>query len=438
MAQPHGTLRWTSIYNLFLKGVAVLVALANQIILARCMSTDEFGLYAIAIAWVSFLSVVGGCGMPLATVRFLPQYRDRNDQSAVRGFVWDAISICIAGSTIVMMVFVGIDALIGEPIENALAGAPLVLLICLFTFATGSLQSMRLPLRAEILGNIVRPSAIALLIVGYALLVEPPNSARALLLTCIATAVALVPTVVSAIRSLPGDLAGPRDTSDRRMWLASGLAFLVPMSAMTLIERLDIMLLGMLLGPAEAGTYAVAARLAQMVGLAMVSVNALLGPMAAELIGRKDQPGLQRLLANGSILNFGLAAVVAMMLIGAGPWVLLIFGSSFVGAGPAMEILAIGHVLQAGLGAAGGILALAGRNRAVIISMLVAVCVHPVLCLLLIPALGQTGAALATAVTTGTLALALALIAGNILKVDTSLRAGLVLVADRWRHLSSR
>ncbi len=438
MASLQGTLRWTSVINLMLKGVAVLVALVNQIILARCMSPHDFGTYVIVVAWVSFLSVVGGWGMPLAAVRFLPQYRHFDNFPAVRGFFWDSACVSLLGSTIIMVGFVTICTWVGDLFESAAAGAPLLLLICLFTLATGLLQAMRQPLRAEILGNIVRPVAIGLLVGGYAWLVELPNSAHALLLTCIATAVALAPAMLIAIRSLPGSIAGQRDTTERRAWLASGFAFLLPMAAMSLIERLDIILLGTLVGAADAGTYQVASRLAQMVGLAMVSVNALLGPMAAELIGRKDQQGLQRLLANGAVLNCALAAIVALVLIVAGPRILLLFGPNFVAAGPAMEILAFGHVVQAGLGAAGGILALAGRNKVIIVAMLVAVCLHPLLCVLLIPALGLTGAALATALTTATLALALTCIAANILKVDTSLRAGILLGAARWRHIFSR
>ena len=50
MAPPQGSLRWTSVVNLMLKGVAVLVALGNQIILARCMSPQDFGTYVIVVA----------------------------------------------------------------------------------------------------------------------------------------------------------------------------------------------------------------------------------------------------------------------------------------------------------------------------------------------------------------------------------------------------
>jgi O-antigen/teichoic acid export membrane protein len=432
MASSHGTLRWSSVINLMLKGVAVLAALANQIILARCMAPEDFGTYVIVIAWVSFLSVIGGLGWPLSAVRFLPQYRDIDNLPALRGFVWDAVCICLVGSAVVLVGFVAVYTWTGHRLESALAGAPLLLLFGLFTLATGVLLAMHRPLRAEILSNIVRPVAIGLLVGGYAWFVELPNSILALLLTGIATTIALVPTVFAAIRSLPGRLSGPRVTAERPIWLASGFAFLLPLAAMSLIERLDVILVGAFVGTAEAGTYQIASRLAQMVGLAMVSVNALLGPMAAQRIGQKDQQGLQRLLITGVLLNSVLAALVAAVLIIAGHQILLLFGANFVAGERAMEILAYGHFVQAGLGSAGGILALAGRNKEIVIAMLAAVCVHPVMCVVLIPQLGMTGAALATALTTSILALALTCIALHTLKVDTSLRAAVLLGAHRF------
>src|SRR5262245_35004718 len=137
MAPPQGTLRWTSIINLMLKGVAVLVALVNQIILARCMSPHDFGTYVIVMAWVSFLTVLAGWGMPLAAVRFLPQYRDFDNMPAARGFIWDSACIMVLGSTVSIVGFVTVYAWIGDSFESAAAGAPLLLLFCLSTLATG-------------------------------------------------------------------------------------------------------------------------------------------------------------------------------------------------------------------------------------------------------------------------------------------------------------
>jgi O-antigen/teichoic acid export membrane protein len=337
-----------------------------------------------------------------------------------------------------MVTFVTIYTLAGYRFESAVAGAPLLVLICLFTLSTGLLQAMHQPLRAEVLGNIVRPVAIGMLIGGYAWLVEMPNSTLALILTCVATAVALAPTILVAIRSLPGGFSGQRDHSERRAWMTSGFVYLLPLAVMSLIERLDVILVGTFVGTAEAGTYQIASRVAQMVGLAMVSVNALLGPMAAELIGQKDLAGLQRLLAHSVLLTCAFAALIALVLIVAGHQILLLFGPNFLAAEAAMEILAFGHVIQAGLGSAGGILALAGRNKEVVVAMIAALCGHVLMCVVLIPALGLTGAALATALTTSFLALALYFVAVNTLKVDTSLRAVVLLGAERWRHFFSR
>lgn len=430
----HRTLRRSSVANLLLKGVGVAAALGSQIVLARCLPLQEFGEYAAMLALSTTLAVIGGGGLTLASVRFLPAYRDAGDWPAFSGFVREAGLRCGFLTLVIAVAAVAIAATVPALrvwVPVLVASIPLTVLLSLAALLVGIQQSIRRPLQAETFNNLLRPIVLTCFIGGLVWSGGPTDAALALLLTAAAVLVTLVPAWIAVRRGTPIALSGHVDRGDRRLWIASGLGFLVPLMAASAIERMDTILLGLLAGPDLAGIYSVAARLAILIGFATAAVNAMLGPMAAELIGRKDLDGLRQLLANGSLLNTGLSVVVVGGLLVMGPLLIRLFGSAFVEGADAMRILMIGQLVQAMVGGGGAMLAMSGRNGALAAVMAVSVVSHVLLCVLLIPPFGAIGAAIATATTLGLSGVVQAMMSHRLLGVDPSIRAGVLLL---WRR----
>lgn len=440
-ATRHERLRWTSIAGLALKGGAILLALLSQIVLARAMSPSEFGAYAIVLAWVGILSLLAGLGMPLSAIRFLPAYRTTGATAELRGFVRQACLIGAIGSgttTTAFLICSARDPAIAGGFANALGGAAMIPLLCFAALMTGILQSSFQPLRAEALANLIRPGLVILLVGSAAILLGPISAAVALALTCAATLIALIPAVLVAFRPLPRGPGAPIGRAERVGWVRSGVVFLVPLVCMMAMERVDTILLGAFVGVEAAGVYSVAARLAQMVGLGVAAVGALLGPLAAERLAGNDHAGLRALLANGALLNSGLGLGVALGVLILGPWLLSLFGPGFVVGTAAMNVLVIGQVAQALFGGAGIILALAGRDRALILTMLATFIGHVGLCLWLIPRHGQVGAAVAGALSLSIASLVQTVLVGLRIGVDTSILGGVRLLVERMAGRSAR
>ena len=369
--------------------------------------------------------------MPLAAVRFLPSYAAADDQAALRNFITYGWRVTVLGSSAAAVLFVAVEYLLSvlqQRTVGVIAGAPLILLFCLTSLTTGMLQSIGMPLRGEAVANVIRPALIALLVGFAAATLGRQEAPSALALTCVAAAVALALTLAPLRRAFTASGLLQYDRDAQRQWIASGLGFMASLGLMSIIERLDTILLGMLSGVEQAGVYSVATRLAVLVGFALAAVNARLSPMAAELLGRKDRTDLQVLLANGALLASGLSLGLALAIVAARPVLLGMFGPAFGAAAPVLVILAAAQWAQATLGSAGGLLGFDGRNRLVIAIMLAAVLLDVGLCLLLIPPFGTLGAALATATATVGCALGLAIAARRLLHVDTTLCAGVALL----------
>ena len=233
--------------------------------------------------------------------------------------------------------------------------------------------------------------------VGFAsVIVGPPGAALVVALTVLASAVAFAATAYAAWRVLPMAWHGERATTDRSAWIASGGTLLTSLVAVSLIERVDTVMLGTMAGPADAGLYSAASRLALLVGFAIAAVNALLGPMCAELHARDDWDGLRQTVAHGTLMASGTALVLSAVLLLFGRWLLHLFGPAFPPAAGALSILVLGQLALAVLGSGGGLLAIAGRNRVLMGVMVTAALADVALCFVLIPTLGMNGAATAT------------------------------------------
>src|SRR3954464_654885 len=71
---------------------------ATQIFLARWMGGVEYGIYAYLWVWLLFVGGVGSLGLPVAALKFIPDYTGRGDLAGLRGFLRHARMLGLAPS----------------------------------------------------------------------------------------------------------------------------------------------------------------------------------------------------------------------------------------------------------------------------------------------------------------------------------------------------
>lgn len=422
---------WVSLFGIVLKGLGVLLAFASQMVLARVLGVEDYGVYVTVVACATVLSLLGGFGMPLASVRFLATYAEQRDWPQYRGFLRTAVGLTVMSSVligaVVLTIFAVVPAL--RPIWPAmLAGVPLIFLLSASGLATGTYLAEQRPLLAEVIGNVSRPILVMTLIGGVIWSGQALGARFALLLTVLAGMVVLSFQFAGLRATLAAHWRGVSDTAEFRPWLASGLAFVMSTAAYSMMERVDTILLSTMVSPAAAAPYNVAARLALLVGVALAPVSALLGPMGAQLLTRGDLRGLQRVLGQGVLLSTGLGACLATGLLLFAPFLLGLFGKEFRAGQDVLLVLVCAQVVLAMVGPAGYILAVAGHNRLLVAVSIATAGLDLALCVVLIPRMGAMGAAVATAMSISSNGLALAVITWWKVKVDTTLVGGVGLL----------
>ena len=434
----------TSLLAMILKGAGVGTAMLSQIVVARCLGVDGFGVYVTVLAWASLLSILASAGLPAAATKFLAIYAEHHDWSQYRGFVrlsiWIQVAIGVAAALGALLAFAWIASL--APMLAAMAvGAPLIVLFAASSLAHNALLVARRSLIAEFLASTLR-SVLVTLLVGVAWVVVVWSRGReltpqqALLLTVLAAIAVLAWqswTWLSTVRAAGGGVAlrDPVATTDRRQWLRAAVGMMISLVAYGLVERLDTILLSAMASPAVVGPYAVASRLSLLVGVVMASISALVLPMAAGLISRHDRTGLQRLMGQGALIGGAAGIVLALAITLLAAPLLRLFGSGFEVGQDQLVMLMIGQSVQVLAGAGGGLLAMAGHVRVLVGIMLATALADLLLCLALIPLFGASGAALATALALGGNGIVMAIAARSLVGVDTSFIAGLRFAAHR-------
>ena len=81
------TLAKSSVIALALQFAGLALAYLVQVFLARWMGKTEYGIYEYVITWSLLLAVPASLGLPRAVVRFINEYRVKQEWGLLRGLV---------------------------------------------------------------------------------------------------------------------------------------------------------------------------------------------------------------------------------------------------------------------------------------------------------------------------------------------------------------
>ncbi|HEX5297682.1 MAG TPA: polysaccharide biosynthesis C-terminal domain-containing protein, partial [Streptosporangiaceae bacterium] len=210
---------------------------------------------------------------------------------------------------------------------------------------------------------------------------------------------AVAPGRTGAATALTGG-ARPLTMTTAGFWRFTAPRALASVAQIT-IQRLDIVLVAVLIGPAQAAVYTAATRflVAGQFGNSAISMAAQ--PRFAELFAVGDRRGARLVYQVTTAWLILLTWPLYLLAIAYGPEVLTVFGHSYRAGDTVMVIMGCAMLLVMGCGQVDMILVTSGRSSWSLVNAGLAVAVNVTLDLLLIPRYGITGAAIGWAVTFG-------------------------------------
>jgi len=375
----------------------------NGVLLARLLGAANYGIYASAIAIVLLLSLPLTLGFDRLLIRDVAASDPLNTWARVRGLIHRAVQIVLPVS-IAAIVIVGVGALVleGSLADETLPVLWLALLMIPLLVLTTLRRSISLGLQrivsSQLPDAIIRPGLFVVLLAIAYVAVGTISAAAAMALNLFAVAVAFLVGLLLLWYELPPALRGAAPQFETRRWMREALPFALSTAALTIMNQIDVVLVGSLAGATSAGLYAVAARGAGLALFGALAVNTTLAPTASQLWTQHERARLQHVVTRGARGAFVFALGVAVVLWIFGPQFLLLFGPEFVAANSTMAVLAVAQVIDCGFGLGGLMLSMTGLQGINFASVAVAVVFRVGLDVALIPSMGAMGAAVAAVI----------------------------------------
>ena len=383
------------------------VSFVVQVLLARSLAATSYGMYAYLIAWVNVAVLIGKLELDTAAVRFVGAYDGQRHDGLLRGFLSYGVRTVGRVATVVALVAAlaawllrrhlpaGVDAL------EIWAAAALVPLTALLMFGGSVLQGFRRIPQAQLPSLLLRP----LLFGAGVLLLRPGlgwslDVGHAVALNAIATAVALGVSLLLATRAVPPSTAAAAPAFDTPVWSRAVRGFLLIATAqLVLSQQSDILVIGSLLGPRDAGLYSVASQLATLIGFSATAIVFVVLPVVSNLYAQGRRAELQRLVVRIVQACAAVSIPITVLLFAAGHVVLGWYGPDFEDARVLMMILCGAQVFHATIGIISGfLLTMTGHEWEASRVIVGTALLNLALVFVLTPLLGAVGAALATTI----------------------------------------
>jgi O-antigen/teichoic acid export membrane protein len=186
---------------------------------------------------------------------------------------------------------------------------------------------------------------------------------------------------------------GVGDATARGFWRFTGPRALANLAQIT-IQRIDIVLVAIMRGPAEAAVYTAATRFLVVGQFANTALNQSAQPRFAELFAVDDRRGANAIYRATTAWLIVLTWPLYLLAVIYGPEVLSIFGHSYRAGHLVMIILGLTMLVATACGQVDMVLITTGRSSWSLANGLAALVVNVGLDLLLIPRYGITGAAI--------------------------------------------
>ncbi len=401
MSERHTVMK-TAIFSGGLLVQQIMVFLTG-VLIARSLGAVDFGILGTLRSLTAFLLIVTPLGLDLSLLKHAAFYEDRPGELrllflTLRGLVW-AINLALI---IIVAIW------IGPWLQDDIYKIDHFSYYCII-----SMLGLAFAADIQVYGALYR---VADRITTYAILVNYSQPVVRLLLTFLALAlgggiisVMVVNSGMFAATSLAvsyaGRIAGPRPATTMRE-LRSRVSHILSESiwmALTLLvgqtmRFVDVIMLAAFTSPQVTAAYVAMSSVAQLIQIYPSAIAQTMGPLVARLYVIGDKTGivlaLRSYLRKASLLGGYMFAGVAVF----GSQLDLVFGHAFHFSWLLSLLLAIGWYISAILGPFGYMLSMTGLHRRefAILSfgaILLVVCLY-----VLIPWLGDVGAALSVAV----------------------------------------
>lgn len=388
------------------KGAAgtLMLNICNQLflflilaLLARSLTTDAFGLYAVILSVMTLLALPFAGGFAVFVMRHVSKYSAQNDHSHLKGVFARGMIWSVGGAFLfsICLYFI-LPLLIKEDVEYYRWGLPIIFLSSLMIFLGAILRGLKKVVWGRLSEFFLQPVLFLILLI---LLFQNLKLDDVFKLYAVSFFIPILISLCLVIKFLPHNFNTIKAQFDDRVWVKSAIPLMLSVGLIVANMNIDVVMVGVLANEEEAGQYRVASRLAAFVPFFLFAVNNAVAPRISALHTKGDTQKLQNILTMVARVTFILTLPVALLLFVFGQNILgLFFGASFTEAAISLSILVVANSFSVLMGQVGQVMSLTGHEKYSAYAVLASLIVNVSLNYILVPKLGMNGAAIATGV----------------------------------------
>jgi len=390
---------------------ALLIAILGSVFgfavsfsLAHILGAEGVGIYFLAFSVATIVATIGRLGFDNTVVRFIASSASVGNWKDV-AFVHDyAIRVAlIATSLLAAILFFSAEWLATIVFEKPLMVYPLMLVaVAVVPLAIAMIQAESL----RGLKCIPASQWIKMVIVSVVtlILLYPFVQAWGVNGAIVSFMVASIVSMIGACflwkrsyqqKTLSVDTENRKTLSSQVLFQSSWPLFTV-MLTILVTQQAATIFLGVWGTVEDVGIFNIANRLASLLLFPLMAMISILTPKFSEMHKAGDIDGLRKSSQKSSKFLLLFAVPIALVVGLNAEWLLSIFGEGFKEGAFILQILLIGVVVNAATGAVAELLMMTGNEPLVRKIMLLSAGIQLLLCVMLIPKYGMTGAACAT------------------------------------------
>ena len=273
------------------------------LLIARIMSADDYGRFALGFSLASFMGIVAGVGLPTAILRWWPEYQTKGNLEGARDILRFGTRLILMVAVVVGIVMAAVSEAVSGGGRLFHAAALLIVPLALSDYFASALRALD-RIVAALAPKDVAWRFLAVMIAGVYVLAEfraRPDQVLALLALLLALLILwqwahlrkAVDEVVPSSRPEPGRSV---PTFHRPAVLRVALPMWAAAVLINASQHVDIVVIGLFVTPYAAGGYFAAARVASLLGFVLLAMYMISSPLIARYHYDGDRAGLQALL----------------------------------------------------------------------------------------------------------------------------------------------
>lgn len=381
----------------------------TRIIIARYTNQNDYGIFSIGLVLLNFFVLISCLGLHTGTMRFIAFYRGSGEYGKVKGVIMSALQLSFIASLVCFLFFFFFSDFLAKFFHLPQPSVLKIFAIAVpFAVSTEILASVfrgfdrmqeRFYFRDLIPSVLKLVFIIPIIILGYSFL----DLVYAYIIAIVIVSVAFV---IYTIKKLPISIKGGEPMG--KELLRFSLPLLTANTSTIIIMQIDTMMLGYFKSEEVVGLYNAAHPIAQLIRFFMNALFFIYVPITSQLYAKNHMDEIRK---NYKVLSkwTTIATLPFFLIIFLFPEAVLkvFFGSGYAQASVAitLQILALGMFIHIFFGPNAATLIVMGKSRLHLANNLIAMVMTVVLNFLLIPPYGIIGAAVATAISIGSMSI---------------------------------